>query len=350
MQTRPVDLPDIPTRIVLAPMAGGVGTPALVAAVGDAGGFGFLPSGYLGVDRLHKDIEAVRALTHADFGVNVFVPAPPDARRLQQAERYVDQLAGWSKKHEVPLGRPTYTDDDYPAKLSLLADLHPRVVSFTFGLPEPEAVSALHDAGTAVLVTVTSPAESLAAVSLGVDGLVVQGWEAGAHQGGWITTDETTDEHWGLLPLLQFVLELVEVPVIAAGGIATGRGVAAVLACGAHAAMLGTAFMRCPEAATSAAHAAALEHPAATVMTRAFTGRTARALANEFTRTFDEDAPAAYPEVHTATSAMRVEARSRGDVDGFHLWAGQAHELARPMPAADLVAALDVEARRALSR
>ena len=116
VQTGPVDLPDIPTRIVLAPMAGGVGTPALVAAVGDAGGFGFLPSGYLGVERLHKDMEAVRALTHADFGVNVFVPAPPDTGRLQRAERYVDQLAGWSTKHEVPLvARPTPTTTTRPS-------------------------------------------------------------------------------------------------------------------------------------------------------------------------------------------------------------------------------------------
>jgi nitronate monooxygenase len=344
-----VELPDIATRIVLAPMAGGVGTPALVAAVGDAGGFGFLPSGYLGVDRLHQDMEAVRALTHADFGVNVFVPAPPDPARLQRAERYVERLAGWSASHDVPLGRPAYTDDDYPAKLSLLVDLRPRIVSFTFGLPEPEAVSALHDAHSAVTVTVTSPAEALAAADLGVDGLVVQGWEAGAHQGGWLSTPETsTQELWGLLPLLQSVLELVEVPVIAAGGIATGRGVAAVLACGARAAMLGTAFMRCPEAATSPAHAVALADPTSTVMTRAFTGRSARAMDNEFVRTFDDDAPEAYPEVHTATTAMRTEARARGDVDGFHLWAGQAHALARPVPAAELVAALDAEARRAL--
>jgi nitronate monooxygenase len=341
-----VDLPDIPTRIVLAPMAGGVGTPALVAAVGDAGGFGFLPSGYLGVDRLHKDMEAVRALSHADFGVNLFVPAPPDAARLQRAEQYAERLAGWAAGRDVALGRPAYTDDDYPAKLSLVLDLRPRVVSFAFGLPEPEAVSALHDARTAVVVTVTSPAEALAAVGLGVDGLVVQGWEAGAHQGGWLPRSE----QWALLPLLQSVLELVEVPVIAAGGIATGRGVAAVLACGAHAAMLGTAFMLCPEAATSPAHAAALAGPTATVMTRAFTGRSARALDNAFVRTFGEDAPDAYPEVHSATTAMRTEARTRGDVDGFHLWAGQSHTLARAVPAADLVAALDAEARRALGR
>ncbi len=341
-----MDLPDIPTRIVLAPMAGGVGTPALVAAVGDAGGFGFLASGYLGVDRLHKDMEAVRALTHKDFGVNVFVAAPPDAERLQRAERYVERLAGWSASHDVPLGRPVYTDDDYSAKVALLIDLRPRVVSFTFGLPEPATATALHEARTAVLVTVTSPAEALAAASLGVDGLVVQGWEAGAHQGGWLPAQE----QWGLLPLLQSVLELVEVPVVAAGGIATGRGVAAVLACGARAAMLGTAFMRCPEAATSPAHAAALAEPTGTVMTRAFTGRSARALDNEFVRTFGEEAPAAYPEVHTVTSAMRAEARTRGDVDGFNLWAGQGHRLARPVPAADVVAALDAEAREALGR
>jgi nitronate monooxygenase len=341
-----MDLPHVATHIVLAPMAGGVGTPALVAAVGDAGGLGFLPSGYLGADRLHKDMEAVRALSHVDFGVNVFVPSPPDEARLQRAERYVERLAGWAESHDVPLRPPTYTDDDYAAKLSLLLDLRPRVVSFTFGLPEPETVSALHEAGTAVVVTVTCPAEALQAASRGVDGLVVQGWEAGGHQGGWTSPQE----HWGLMPLLQAVLTLVDLPVIAAGGIASGAGIAAVLAGGAHAAMLGTAFMRCPEAATSPAHATALAGPTATVMTRAFTGRLARALDNEFLRAFDDEAPDAYPEVHTATSALRAEARSRGDVDGFHLWAGQSHALALPLPAGDLVAALDQEARRALGR
>ena len=351
------NLPDIPTRIVLAPMAGGLDTPELVAAVGRAGGFGFLPSGYLSADRLRADLARVRALSEvspdvragdgggdgAGFGVNLFVPAPPDAERTRRAEAYAEHLRVWAGSRDVTVEAPAYTDDDYPAKVALLLEERPSVVSFTFGLPEAAVVDAFHEARIAVVITVTSPQEALATVAGGADTLAAQGWEAGAHQGGWLPNDE----HWGLLPLLQAVLDQVDVPVMAAGGIATGRAVAAVLTLGAHAAMLGTAFMNCPEAGTSPAHAAALMTQTPTMMTRAFTGRPARSLSNAFARRFDRDAPDAYPEVHVATSGMRGQARARSNLDGFHLWAGQSHALTRSVPAADLVAALDTEARAA---
>jgi nitronate monooxygenase len=338
--------PGVPTGIVLAPMAGGVGTPQLVAAVSGAGGFGFLPSGYLDADRLRADVAAVRQLTGAGFGVNLFVPAGPDADRLERARRYAGRLAGWAERRGLTPGAPSYTDDDYPAKVDLLLEERPPVVSFAFGLPDTNVVEAFHRRSVAVLVTVTCPEEASAAAALGADGLVVQGWEAGAHQGGWTSGGE----RWALLALLQSVAAETDLPLVAAGGIATGAGVAAVLAAGASAAMLGTAFMRCPEAATSPIHAEALGRRTPTVMTRAFTGRAARALENELTRDLEDAATEAYPEVHVATGAMRAEARRRGDTGAVHLWAGQSHALARELPAAELVATLQREARAALHR
>lgn len=339
-------LPTTPTPIVLAPMAGGPGTPELVAAVGSAGALGFLPSGYVDVDTLRTNIDVVRSRIGGSFGVNLFVPAAPDAERLQRAEQYVARLAAWAETVGMQPDRPAYTDDHYTDKLSLLVEQRTRVVSFTFGLPDQEAVDALHDVGSSVLVTVTNPEEASAAVARGADGLVAQGWEAGAHQGGWLDSAE----HWSVLPLLQSLVEQVDTPLVAAGGIATGRAVAAVLTAGAQAAMLGTAFMRCPEAGTAPSHAAALHGSGPTLMTRAFTGRPARALSNELASRFDAVAPDAYPEVHVATSRMRADARSRDHTDRYHLWAGQAHALARAVPAADVVATLDGEARAALQR
>ena len=334
-----MQLPDLQVPIVLAPMAGGVGTPALCAAVSDAGGLGFLPSGYVSADRLCADLQAVHDLTDAPFAVNVFVPSPPSAERLERARAYAGLLADWAAAHDVELGEAAYTDDAYDAKLGVLLEAPPAVVSFAFGLPSEDVVGRLHEAGCAVLVTVNDPAEATTALALGVDGLVAQGWEAGAHRGGWLEPDRGL----GLVPLLEAVLPLTTLPVIAAGGIATARGVAGVRAMGAWAAMAGTAFLRCEEAGTAPAHAEALARPTPTVVTRAFTGRWARGLANDFLTRFHDAAPDGYPEVHAVTSPLRTAARERGDAEGFHLWAGQSHQLARPGYAAEVVRALGGE-------
>lgn len=332
-------LPDLQVPIVLAPMAGGVGTPALCAAVSEAGGLGFLPTGYVSAERVRADLQTVRELTGAPFGVNVFVPSPPSEERLERARAYAGRLTGWASDHDAQLGEAAYTDDGYDAKLAVLLQAPPPVVSFAFGLPSAEVVGSLRDAGSAVLVTVNDPAEAHAALALGVDGLVAQGWEAGAHRGGWLDPDRGL----ALVPLLEAVLPLTTLPVIAAGGIASSRGVAGVLAMGAWAAMAGTAFLRCDEAGTASAHAEALTHPTPTVVTRAFTGRWARGLANAFLTTFHDVAPEGYPEVHAVTGPMRSAAREQGDADGFHLWAGQSHQLARSGPAAEVVRRLGTE-------
>jgi nitronate monooxygenase len=328
-------------------MGGGPSTPALAAAVSGAGGLGFLAAGYQPVNGVRADIEAVRAQTDRPFGVNLF--APPSAATPDPAavERYADALRAEAARYGVALGEPRHDDDGWDAKLTLLADAGVAVVAFTFGCPPAGVVADLQRAGAAAWVTVTTPAEARIAVEAGADALVVQGVEAGGHRASF---DDAAPGQIGLLALLQLVGAAVETPMIATGGIATGQAVAAVLAAGASAAQLGTAFMLCPEAGTSPAHREAIAGDAETALTRAFTGRTARGVVNRFLREHGADAPSAYPDVHHLTAPVRGAARKRGDPDGFHLWAGQAHTLAQPVSAAELVRRLAAEARAALGQ
>jgi nitronate monooxygenase len=326
--------------IVLAPMAGGPTTPDLVAAVSEAGGFGFLAGGYLEASALAAAIAALRERSARPFGVNLFLPGE---RRDAGVAEYRDRLVAAG----LQPGEPVWDDDGYPDKLALLlADPVP-VVSFTFGCPEPDAVSRLHAVGTEVLATVTNPDEARQAAAAGVDGLVVQGMEAGAHRG--VFADDPADpaggQQYGLLALLRLVAAAVDMPLVATGGIVDGSGVAAALAAGAVAAQLGTAFLACPEAGTKPAHRAALDDPGrpATAITRAFTGRPARGIRNPFLDEHTAAAPAAYPQVHHMTRPIRAH----GDPATMNLWAGQAYPLVRPMPAAELVVTLLAEAREA---
>lgn len=320
-------LGDLRAPIVLAPMAGGPSTPELAAAVSDAGGVGFLGAGYKTAEAMAQDIAATRALTPAPFGVNLFdlrgaTPADPGA------------VAAYAATLPEPVGEPRFDDDDIEAKLGALVADPVAVVSITFGCPDPATVEALHGAGTAVWVTITTPEEARRAREAGADAIVAQGAEAGGHQGSFADDDR---EPLGLLTLLQLLEP--DPPVVAAGGIATRRGVAAVLAAGAQAAQVGTAFMLCPEAGTNAAQRERLATDAPTAFTRAFTGRRARGIVNAF-QSAHPHAPSAYPEVHHLTAPYRAAARERGDADGFNLWAGQAHALAEARPAAEVVSAL----------
>jgi nitronate monooxygenase len=341
-----LDRLDVP--IVLAPMAGGPSTPTLAAAVSGAGGLGFLAAGYLSREALADQIAATRQLTAAPFGVNLFVPgalSPPGA-----AAEYGQRLAAMAAEAGVELGQPRYDDDAWEAKLGLLTTDPPPVISFTFGCPDSGVISSLQDAGSEVWVTVTTPAEAERASSAGAEVLVAQGSEAGAHRGSF-TDDPAADASgsYGLLSLLQLVRARTNLPMVAAGGLSTGAAVAAVLAAGAQAAQLGTAFLRCPEAGTSQVHRDAVAAPGETAMTRAFTGRLARGIRNRFLDDHSQAAPAAYPDVHYLTAPLRAAGRSAGRPDLVNLWAGQTHELARAVPAAELVAQLMAEARSALA-
>ena len=342
----PLPLPPVPARVVAAPMAGGPSTAALAAAVGEAGGLGFLAAGYRTADAVAEEVGRLRAATAAPFGVNVFSPVPAVPGEAARVPAYAALLGPRATARGVALGEPAHTDDEHAAKVAVLAGLRPAVVSFAFGVPPARSVDVLHAAGVPVWLTVTSPEDAAAAAAAGADALVVQGWEAGGHRGG---SSDAEPAQLGLLPLLALVRRVTDLPLVAAGGIADGRGVAAVLAAGAALAQLGTAFLRCPEAGTAPVHAAALAEGRPTTVTRVFTGRRARALVNRATTELPADAPAAYPEVHALTAPLRAAARAAGDAEELHLWAGQAAGLAEPVRAGELVRRLAAGAREALA-
>ncbi|GAA3525858.1 MULTISPECIES: nitronate monooxygenase [Streptomyces] len=334
-----------PHPIVQAPMAGGVSVPHLAAAVSEAGGLGFLAAGYKTADGMYQEIKQLRGLTQRPFGVNLFMPQPEYADAAA-VDVYRHQLAGEAAWYEVELGDPdSGRDDGYDAKLAVLLDNPVPVVSFHFGVPSAEVLESLRRAGTVTLVTATTPDEALAVQRAGADAVIVQGVEAGGHQGTHRDHPETDGTGIGLLSLVAQVRETVSLPLVAAGGIMRGSQIAAVLAAGASAAQLGTAFLITPESGANALHKQALTNPlfVRTELTRAFSGRPARGLVNRFLREHGPYAPAAYPEVHHLTSPLRKKAAASGDPQGMALWAGQGHRMARELAAGRLVEVLVAE-------
>lgn len=319
-------------RIVVAPMAGGPTTPELVIAACRAGALAFLAAGYMTSAAMAAEIRAVRQAGVGAFGVNVFVPGLP----CSEAE----DLAQYLKSIGAAAEDGAWNDDDFVGKVTALLADPPPVVSFTFGCPEAAVVSALRDAGCAVVVTVTSPAEAVVAAEAGADALCVQGTEAGAHRGTFANAD-SPGQDYGLLALIGAVGQITGLPLIAAGGIMSTRQVQAVLAAGAAAAQCGTAFLRCPESGAHPLHKAALADPryTTTALTRAFSGRPARGLVNQFMLDHP-GAPAAYPEINNATRPLRAAAAARGDTERMSLWAGQGFRSAVPRPAAEIVSLL----------
>ena len=323
--------------IVGAPMAGGASTPALAAAVSDAGGLGFVAAGYKTPEAMCDDIAATRGLTSRPFGVNVFLVEPTEADPTE--------LAAFRERLGDGAGEPRSDDDGFEEKVRRLLQDPVPVVSFTFGCPAPELVDRFRSAGSEVWVTVTDVAEAREAAAAGADVLVVQGFEAGGHRGAFV--DDVPGDV-GVLALLQLIAAaLPGCELVATGGIATGRAVAAVLAAGAAAAQVGTALMRTPEAATAPVHRDALAQPGRTAVTRTFTGRSARGIVNTFMREHEDDAPHAYPAVHHVTAPLRARAKEQGDPESLHLWAGQAHELIEDRPAGEIIRGLHAEARAA---
>ncbi|WP_369270971.1 nitronate monooxygenase [Streptomyces sp. R11] len=334
-----------PHPIVQAPMAGGVSVPQLAAAVSEAGGLGFLAAGYKTADGMYQEIKQLRGLTGRPFGVNLFMPQPEYADAAA-VDVYAHQLAGEAAWYETELGDPdSGRDDGYDAKLAVLLDNPVPVVSFHFGVPKPDVLESLRRAGTVTLVTVTTTDEALAVQQAGADAVIVQGVEAGGHQGTHRDNPETDRSGIGLLSLLAQVRETVSLPIVAAGGIMRGSQIAAALAAGASAAQLGTAFLATQESGANALHKQALTNPlfVRTELTRAFSGRPARGLVNRFMREHGPYAPAAYPEVHHLTSPLRKKAAASGDAQGMALWAGQGHRMARELPAGQLVEVLAAE-------
>ena len=336
---------DLRIPIVGAPMAGGPSTPELVAAVSSTGGLGFLAAGYKSVDAVRHEVDAVRALTDAPFGLNLFVPGRPLADRAA-VETYRERLQPLAERRNVVLPEVVDHDDDaFDAKVDLAVELAVSVVSFTFGLPPRGVVDRLHAAGTAVVATVSDVDEARSAAERGVDAICLQGVDAGGHRA-------TLDPDAEPVPrptreLVEAARAAVDLPVVAAGGIATGADVAATLEAGATAVQIGTALLDADEAGTKPAHRAAL-HDARftdTVVTRAFSGRPARGLVNDFITDFDAYAVTAYPQVHLLTSGLRAAAGAADDPQGLALWAGVGYRSARSAPVEEIVRDLWREAR-----
>jgi len=325
-------------------MAGGPSTPVLTAAVADAGGYGFVAAGYLSAEGLHGAIATTRRLTGAPFGVNLFVPSGPGDPA--EVAAYAAALQPDAERIGVALGEPRWDDDAYDSKLDVVESTRVHLVSFTFGCPSAEIVERLHRADIQVAVTVTSAREAQLAAAVGTDLLVVQGTEAGGHQGSFA---DLAVNHRPLLSVLPEIRDMSDVPMIGTGGVMTGRDAAAVLAAGAIAVQLGTALLCTPEAGTSGPYRQALRdarYPD-TILTRAYSGRFARGLANRFALEHDGQAPQAYPEVHHLTRPLRAAATQAGDASVPNLWAGVGWRQLSAEPAATIVRRIATDARTA---
>ncbi|HVG50327.1 MAG TPA: nitronate monooxygenase family protein [Xanthobacteraceae bacterium] len=345
-----LDLLDIELPIVLAPMAG-ASTPELVAAVSNAGGLGSYGAAMLSLDQLKSEAARIRTLTNRSYNLGFFCHTTPVVSEAAENNwraalaPYYDEL-GVDKNATVTGGRRPFDADYCDAVLAIA----PKVISFHFGMPAPELVKRLKDAGHVLIASATTVAEARRLVELGCDAIIAQGFEAGGHRGMFLSMDVATQV--GTLALVPQIVDAVDVPVIAAGGIADARGVAAVMALGAAAAQVGTAYMLCPETKVNPAHRAAIKSAAdnGTVLTNLFTGRPARGIVNRMIRDFGAINPVAppFPMAANALTPLRAEAEKRGSGDFTPLWSGQAASLAREMGAGELTKQLAEEARALL--
>jgi nitronate monooxygenase len=325
--------------IIQAPMAGAQGS-SLAIAVCNAGGLGSLPCAMLTLDSMRNELADIAANTSKPFNVNFFCHAPPEP----SAERE----AAWSRTLEpyyrelgldLPAVPATPTRSPFTAEAAaLLAEFKPAVVSFHFGLPSADLLAQVRSWGAKVLASATTVNEAVWLESHGVDAIIAQGLEAGGHRGMFLSDDLSTQ--CGTFALLPQIVQAVEVPVIAAGGITDAKGVAAALTLGAAGVQIGTAYLLCPEATTSAVHRAALKSDAArhTAVTNVFTGRPARGITN---RLIEEIGPLnpgapAFPLAASVIAPLRARAESRGSGDFSPLWSGQNASGCREIPAAVL--------------
>lgn len=330
------------TPFIAAPMAGGTSTPALVQAVHEAGGLGFLAAGYKSPASMAGEISAARALG-VRFGMNVFVPDPealsPGPGERARLEAYRTELEPEAARYGVTLPPLRLDDDDaWQEKIDVLMTDPVEVVSFAFGLPGRAVIQSLRKAGTLVVTSVTSVQEALAAAEEGPDALVVQHTSAGAHSASFLTADSATPTASTTAELVTQVRSAVGLPLIAAGAIMGSSELRGVLAAGAEAAQIGTALVRTEESGARQTHKDALGDPAfkETTMTRAFTGRPARSLVNEFVQNHP-NAPKGYPAIHHLTAPVRAAASAAGDPQRLNLWAGTGWRQARTGSARDVV-------------
>jgi nitronate monooxygenase len=335
-----LDLFGIRIPIVLAPMGGGPGTPQLAAAVSNAGGLGSLAGAYLTPEQMRDEIARMRALTERPFAMNLFAGGyhsviGREPEPMLAVMRRVHQTLGLPAPSLPPV-----PPDRFREQLAVVRDLKVPVFSFTFGIPDAEAIAALRAGGIKVVGTATTAEEGAALERAGVDAIVAQGAEAGAHRGTFLRSFAES-----MVPTLELVRALaarVSVPVIASGGIMTGSEIAEALRAGAEAVQLGTAFLACEEAGTPQAYRDALlsAREDRTVITRAFSGRAARGLRNAFIEAVDERIVLTFPTQNALTRPLRAAAAQQGNAEYLSLWAGTGVARIRSMPAAELVQTL----------
>jgi nitronate monooxygenase len=349
--TRITDILGIAYPIIQAPMAL-VATAPLVAAVSGAGGLGSLGTSVMNAAQVAAQVERVRASTRAPFGLNFFVHRPPRsddtvfAHMRQRLEPYRVELG--LPEFSVPVVPPPFDD----AMLERVLALAPPVVSFHFGLPSQRALDALRALRVPILASATNVDEARALESAGVDAIIAQGSEAGGHRGSF--DPDSTHGEIGTLALVPQIVDAVSLPVIAAGGIADGRGIAAALMLGAQAVQIGTAFLACPETELDPVYRRALLEPrsAHTRVTRLLSGRPARAIVNRYLEELrdEERHTPDFPLQRIFSAQLAQAAAAKGSPEFSALWAGQAARLARPLPAAELVQLLVQETEAALAR
>lgn len=334
----------------------GVSTPALAAAVSNAGGLGSISVGASDPPTAQKMILDLQSLTERAINVNVFVHRKPEVDPITETE-WLRGLAplfeqyGASEPNTLRTIYKSFDDDD--EMVEILLSTRPKVVSFHFGVPRQDKVAALKAAGCLLIASATNSTEALAIEAAGLDAVIAQGFEAGGHRGVFDPSAE--DSCLGTLTLTESLVAEVSIPVIAAGGIMDGKGIASVLALGADGAQLGTAFIACPESAANAGYREALtgEGERHTEMTTAISGRPARCLSNRFTAWANENrhlTPPDYPRTYHAGKALDAAAKQQGEFGFGAQWAGQSAHLSRALPAADLVKLLasELEAARHL--
>jgi len=345
--TRLLDLLEIELPIVQAPMAGAMDW-ELAAAVSEAGGLGSLPCGMLSAVQMRAQIENIRARTRKPVSLNFFCHRAPVLNNAREAE-WRNRLAPYYRELGVDPAAPVPSSNRAPfdaALCELVLEFRPPVVSFHYGLPESALVRRIKEAGLKVLCSATTVAEARALEAGGVDAVIAQGLEAGGHRGMFLTEDLASQN--GIFALLPQIADAVNVPIIASGGIADARGIAAAFALGASGVQIGTAFMFCPEAKIAAPYRAALaaagEHD--TALTNVFSGRPARGIVNRLIREvgpMSERAPE-FPLATGAVMPLRAKAEAQGSGDFSPLWAGEAAALGRALPAAELTRTLAQEA------
>jgi nitronate monooxygenase len=342
---------DIRVPVVQAPMAGGsITTPELVAAVSNSGGLGSLAGGYLSAREIEQAIRKTRTLTGRAFAVNLFAPGS----REPLAGDVGAQLRLLGPIHDRlgldPPAMPDRVPGLFDEQLEAVLAAKIPVVSFTFGLLPEEAMNRLHGQGGFVIGTATTVAEAKILEAAGVDAVVAQGSEAGAHRGTFDVPAEPPLV--GTMALVPQVADAIRLPVIASGGIMDGRGIVAAMALGASAAQMGTAFLTCDECGAPAAYKSAVLEAAddSTGLTRAFSGRWARGIRNRFMEASRRAGaePLSYPWQNSLTTPMRAAASRKGEAGFLSLFAGQGTRMSRSMPAADLMQALEREIRETI--